>query len=223
MGNVGEKEKDTTYRLTRTTGFNARVEPIWMHFDKTKDQRGMLGSFLEKRRVKGIISAIHDHLAAQRAAASDWDRDEGECVGNMKIAKMGLLQELRDAVGRRIPPRKMPQIEHFTRVRESNSFCIPVDFPQPFEVPGATSKEVIPICSSVRLAKELELVGEMLGVARKMNPAKMVPFMLMKEDDVAKADQKALSDVTFWPSFTFCILKKLADLSVEKNLPIVFA
>jgi hypothetical protein len=222
VGNV--EEKDTTYRLTRTTTFNGRVEPIWMHFSKTKDKRGMIGSFFEKRRVKSLISSIHDNLAAQRAnGGTNWDREDGECIANMKVDKMGFLQELRSAVGRKIPPSQMARVEHFTRVREWNAFFLPVDFAQPFDVPGAIAKEVIPVGSSVRLLEELQLIGEILGAGKKMNVEKMPPFMQMKQEDVEKADQKAVHDPTFWPVFSFCILKKLADLSVQHNLPIVLA
>ena len=222
MGNV--EEKDTTYRLTRTTTFNGRVEPIWMHFSKTKGKRGMLGSFFEKRRVKALISAIHDNLAAQRAnGGTNWDREDGECIANMKVDKMGFLQELRNAVSRKIPSSQMSRVEHFTRVREWNAFFIPIDFALPFDIPGANAKEVIPVGSSVRLLQELALIGEVLGAGKKMNVQKMPGFMQMKAEDVEKADQKAVHDATFWPVFSFCILKKLADLSVEKNLPIVLA
>lgn len=222
VGNV--EEKDTTYRLTRTTTFNGRVEPIWMHFSKTKDQRGMIGSFFEKRRVKSLVQSIHDNLAAQRAnGGTNWDREDGECIANMKVDKMGFLQELRNAVSRKIPPSQTSRVQHFSSVREWNAFYIPVDFAQPFEVPGATPKDVIPVGSAVRLLEELKLIGEVLGAEKKMNVEKMPGFMQMKQEDVEKADQKAVHDPTFWPVFSFCILKKLACVSVEKNFPIVLA
>lgn len=222
MGNV--EEKDTTYRLVRTATFNGRVEPVWMHFSKTKDQRGMIGSFFEKRRVKALIQSIHDNLAAQRAdGGTNWDREDGECVANMKVDKMGFLQELRNTVSRRVPSSQLSRVSHFTGVREWNAFYVPVDFSTPFDVPGATAKEVIPVGSSVRLLEELKLIGQLLGAERKMNVDKMPPFMQMKQEDVEKADQKAVHDPSFWPVFSFCILKKLAGLSVETNLPIVFA
>lgn len=221
MGNV--EEKDTTYRLTRSTSFNARVEPIWMHFRKTQDRRGMIGSFLEKRRVKSLITAIHDGLAAQGIVPSGWDREEGECACNMKVDKMGLLQDLRSMVGKKMSKSRLPEIRHFAHVREWQSFCVPVDFARPFDVPGLRSRDVIPIGSSVRLQQELQVIGDVLRVGKKLNADKMVPFLQMKEADVLKAETKAQSDPSFWPVFSFCILKKLADVSVERGLPIVFA
>jgi hypothetical protein len=216
MGNV--EKKDTTYSLSRSTAFNARVEPIWMHFSKTKNQRGMIGSFFEKRRVKSVIASIHDGLRLQKAAdGGNWDREDGECAANIKVPKMGFFQELRDALRRKLQTSQQSRVEHFTRVREWNALYIPVDFSLPFEASG------VPIGSAVRLQEELKYIGQLLGLPRHMNAERMPPFMQMKIEDIAKADEKAASDRYFWPSFSFCILKKLADVSIEKNLPIVFA
>jgi hypothetical protein len=212
---------DTTYRLVRSSSFNGRVEPIWMHFRKTQDRRSMIGSFLEKRRVKTLVSQIKEALQGQGAPQVAWDREEGECVASLKVARMGLFFELRQLATRKIPASRHERIPHFLRVRESNAYSIPVDFAEPFEVGGPESRDRVPIVSSVRLQKELDWLGDTLQIGRKMKVDKMVAFMRVEEPDVAKADSK--HDPTFWSSFGFTCLKKLADLSVEHTLPIVFA
>jgi hypothetical protein len=52
---------------------------------------------------------------------------------------------------------------------------------------------------------------------------KMVDYMDATDRDIAIYEQRLGSHEGFWPKFAYVLIKKLADASVAKNLPAIFA
>jgi len=51
----------------------------------------------------------------------------------------------------------------------------------------------------------------------------MVDFMDATDRDIAIYEQRLGSQDGFWPKFSYVLIKKLADASVTKALPVIFA
>lgn len=203
------------------SGFQARVEPIWLAYRLAKPKLSLFGRLRERRAVRRRIHAIRAHLAEIGAPPSAWDREEGECVCNLRVGKLGLLQELRERVSRQLDPPARDQIPHFLRHREWNAYYLPVDFAHPFSIRGK-GRDLIPIGSSVRLRDELGALDRIFRFSEMVSQDKLAPHIRVSESDIIKFDTTNDENPDFWICFGFSLLQKLCAESVKHGLPIVF-
>lgn len=203
------------------SGFQARVEPIWLAYRLAKPKLGFWERIRERRAVRRRIRAIRARLAEVGAPASGWDRAEGECVCNLRVSKLGLLQDLREYVSRHLNQPARNQIPHFLRHREWNAYYVPVDFEQPFSIRGE-GRDLIPIGSSIRLQDELGALDQIFRFGEMVSPDTLAPHVTVSESDIIRFDTTNEEHPEFWLCFGFSLLRKLCAESVKHGLPIVF-
>jgi hypothetical protein len=207
----------------RFSGFQARVEPIWQAYKLLKPKLGFFERFRERRAIRRRVQAIRTQLARAGAetSAPPWDRAEGECVCNLRVGKLGLLQDLREHVSKHLNQSAQEKIPHFLRHREWNAYYLPVDFDPPFSVRGE-GRDLIPVGSSVRLRDELGAIDQIFRFGEMVSPEKLAPHVKVSESDIIKFDTTNDENPEFWICFGFSLLQKLCAESVKHTLPIVF-
>lgn len=216
-----DKPSDSTiYRLAKGTGFNARVEPITHNVTRLRKELGWIQYMKERSRVKKLVSRINDHLKSTGIDPGGWDTSQGKCIVNLRVEKLGVLEDLRGFV-REDDGGLARRCGHLLNGRERNAYAIPVDFEQPFLLDQDGDR--VPVGSSIRLKAELEGIEKTLHVADSLSPDKMVSFLHASETDISRYESKVLTDPLFWTKFGFVLLSKLVRSSVESGLPITFA
>jgi hypothetical protein len=152
-----------------------------------------------------------------------WDETEGKCVCNLRVAKVGLPAQLLNYLPARIDRKRIAPWKHLQAQRELNAIMIPADFPEPFTVPADGGD--LQVTSSVRLKAELEQLNAILKIDETFALSKMsrIDFIDAGEREMAAYENKFATSSDFWPNFTYVLLKKLADKSVESNMPVLFA
>lgn len=221
-----EKHKDTTlYRTEGNVGFNARVEPMWHTFVRLRSKRGFFENWREKRRMKNLIRKIDEKFGELRVAANGWDQAGGECVCNLRVAKMGLTAELKTHLEAAVGKETSAAWKHLASQRDSRAVALPLDFPEPFTVPLGRGSDNVLVTSSVRLAAELAEVNRKLRIEETFALARMskIDYIDASQRDISVYESKFASMNDFWPKFAYVLLKKLADKSVESKLPVHFA
>lgn len=220
-----EDEPDTTDRLTRphVQGLRARVESPWLRLDKLRPKLTLLQYWGQRRKVARTIRAIRGELKRRRAPVPErrWDRRDPECACDLRIAKTGLIEDLRERVRRAAPASSRARLPHFLEHREWGSYYLPVEFDRPFTVRGG-GRDVIPIGSSSRLRAELDLIDQALRFREQVNAEKMAAYLKVSETDITRFDTQNTEQPEFWHAFAFSVLQKLAGLSIERGLPVIF-
>ena len=99
---------------------------------------------------------------------------------------------------------------------------LPVDFAQPFAVPGEDGEKRLSIASAPRLKEELEILNETLHVEDNFRMKKMVDYLDATQEDILKFET-TFDDDLFWTHFCFILMRKLVLRSEESGCPILFA
>lgn len=210
--------------------FDARVEPFWGWMTSQRKELGFFGTWKRKRRMQGIVRAITVSLAEQGVDAPDWDKAEGSTVCNLRMDRLGVLQDLR-VMAASLDKQSATEIYlgqadsrfvHLIKNRDRDSYYLPIDFPEPLMVLEAETKEFLPVGSSVRLMRELAELDKVLRIEKTFQVKKMVDFFQAGEPEIIQFDKRYGHDPQFWLKFGFVMLQKLAKKSVESGLPVLF-
>jgi hypothetical protein len=225
MGEAGAvpKPKTTFYRTQQGVGFNVRVEPLWRTYQELAPGLGFWEKRRERKKVERVVTAVNRAIVGQKGNPAGWDQSEGGCVSHLRVAKMGLVRELKtwlkvgmDGAAEKLWP-------HLHALRDRPCMMVPVPFARPMPVDPGGGEEPVPIASSLGVREELAAVNQQFRIDDSFAIKKMVDFMDATERDIALYEQKLGSQDGFWPKFAYVLLKKLADVSCEKKLPAIFA
>jgi len=219
-----EKVQDTTLRrIAGGTGFNARIESYWNTFSKVESRFGFFERRRERGRLKRIVKSINSQVVGQKFAPDGWDKQAGDCVCNLKVAKMGLVKELKTWLKNGLDEDPAPQWPHLHALRDRPCLLIPVKFAQPLQVDPGGGEEAVPVGSSPALQQELAEINRRFRIDETFAIKKMVDYMDATDRDIAIYESKLGTSEGFWAKFSYVLLKKLTDVSVEKKLPVIFA
>lgn len=216
---------DTTlFRVARDVGFNARVEPFWHTFGRLKSRLGFFERRRERRRLERIVAGIRAGLRAEGADPQGWDEREGECVCNLRVARMGLVKEFKNyARGAADAGAGSEPWPHLFALRDRPCLLIPVEFARPLSVSPGGGEEPFPVASSLRARAELEEINARLRIDETFALRKMVDYLDATERDIAIYESRFGTSEGFWPKFTFVLLRKLCEASAAHRLPVLFA
>lgn len=213
------------YRIADDVGFNARVEPMWYTFTRLESRRGFLERWREKRRMRRLISGINAGLKGQGVPGGGWEDRTGSCVCNLRVAKTGLMGEFRNYLRNSLDSEAVKGWPHLMAVRDRACYMIPHDFAKPMAVSPGSGEDTLPVVSAAAVLRELAEVNrrlridETFALARK----KMVDFLDAAEKDIQMYESRFGAEEGFWPRFAYVLLKKLAEVSVERGLPAIVA
>jgi hypothetical protein len=214
------REDSTLRRLEKGLGFNARVEPIWLSFNHAAPQLGFFERRREKKRLKRIIAAVNSG-AGPAGRASGWDTPSGECVCNLRVAKMGLIRELKTWVKNAPDGEAPPAWIHLEALRDRPCMMVPAAFDSPLKVDPGSGEEPFPVSSSLKLQEELSAINQRFRIDETFALKKMVDYLDATERDISIYESRYGMSEGFWAKFAYVLLKKLADVSAEKRLPVL--
>lgn len=212
----------TLFRTSPAVGFNARVEPIRHTLERLEPSMGWFRRWREKRKLNRFITEVKLRLPVSTPSGPPWDERQGACVCNMRIAKLGVLSDLRHYASQLVGENPDLNLSHVIHHRDRDAYYIPVDFPLPMAVQDPSSRDHIPVGSSLRLLAELDEINTFIQVEKTFKLHKMVDFLDATGDALGKYQSTFGTDPTFWIKFGFVVLRKLAEKSVEHKLPIIF-
>lgn len=210
--------------------FDARVQPFWLPLKDRTHPLGFFESWKRKRHLTTILRAINAALQTQSVGAANWDQSPGECLCNLRVDRMGVLQDLRTFAARQddqsatevFNGNAESRFRHLIKNRDRSSFYIPIDFAEPFMIHDPETRDLVPVGSSVRLRRELTLLNKDLKVEETFQIKKMVDFLQATAQDIARYEVSFANDPLFWVKFGYVLLDKLAQKSIQSRLPIVF-
>lgn len=214
---VRANRDSTLRRIDGSVGCNARVEPFWYSIGRLRSRIGFFNALRERWVLRRQVAAINTELKRQKVDPNRWDRVTGECVCNLRVAKMGLLHGLRTFASR----QGADELRHLLRHRDRKSYYLPLDFSEPFVI--VSIGEEIPVGSSLRLVAELKRLNEVLNVESSFGMKKMVDFLDATDRDISTSESRFGDNEGFWVRFGYVFLRKLAEKSVEHRMPIIFA
>ena len=201
----------TARLLTGVIGFEGRVEPLWLSYADRRADLGFFERWREKRRLRRIAGSVR----RAAGAPAGWDRQAGGCACNLKVARMGLVKELKNFVQGTV------EAPHLQALRDRPCYLAPFDFAQPLRVDPGGGEEPVPVASATRVRAELAQVNEKLRIDETFAIKKMVDFLDATERDIEVYEKRLGMVDGFWAKFAYVLLRKLADASAEKNLPAV--
>jgi hypothetical protein len=215
--------------LTERRAFDARIENPWNELALTQDA-GFFGARRGRKRLEKLVENVSKALTAAGLEAPWWPESGGaKPAAHIRIDRIGVLKDLKayaaslegtdvtEVMKGKGVPTAFPNL---LRHREKNSYYWPVDFAEPMWI-NVDGEEPVPVGSSGGLLKELDKINEMLKVEKTFRMQKMVDYMDANERDIAKIETHMDVSGKFWLKFGFLVIRKLAQKSVETNLPIV--
>ena len=219
---AGQKPETTFYRTQQGVGFNARVEPVWHVYSQLEASLGFFERRRERKKVEQVLDSIQSSIVGQKGNPSGWEKTSGDCVCHLKVAKMGLVKELKNWLKVGLDGTAEAKWPHLHILRDRPCLMVPVPFALPFQAQTG-GDEPIPVASSVNVHEELAAINKKFRIDDTFAIKKMVDYMDATERDIAIYEQRLGSQDGFWPKFAYVLIKKLADVSVEKKLPAIFA
>ncbi|MBI3097968.1 MAG: hypothetical protein HYY93_06945 [Planctomycetes bacterium] len=212
--------------------FDARVEPFWAELNANRPNYSTLELWRQKRRLTRILKLIRAELAAQGVELpADWDKSEAPTACHIRIDKMGVFQEVRQYANEIQNPSQPDLLEnrfepnsfmHVLRHRERQSYYLPVDFPEPFNIQPESGADLVPVASSIRAAEELDRMNRELKVESSFKIKGMKDFVEATEANIAQFESSFNSADRFWVKFGFLVLQRLVKQSVAHKLPVIF-
>jgi hypothetical protein len=220
---AGKVHDTTLRRIAGGAGFNARVEPFWNTFGKVESRLGFFERRRERGRLERILKSIRRQIVSQKGDPGDWSDRTGECICNLRVAKMGLVRELKTWLKTGSEGDASAKWPHLNVLRDRPCMIIPVPFAAPVSAEPGGDEEPIPVASAERLKAELAEVNAEFRIDETFAIKKMVDYMDATDRDIALYEKRLGTSEGFWAKFSYVLLKKLADVSVEKRLPVFFA
>lgn len=218
------KLSDTTlYRIAPGIGFNARVEPIWYTYSRLEMRLGFFERWREKRRTRKLVGSINQSLRKAGADPAGWDERTGECVCNLRVARQGIVAELKRFLRDNLGTPVTAELGHAMALRDSACLLLPVEFPAPFTASPGGGQDALPVASAPKLRLELGRADGELELRRSFPLKKMVDYLDATERDIAAYESRFGDIENFWAKFGFLLLGKLVDVSAEKGLPVILA
>ncbi|MBI3272223.1 MAG: hypothetical protein HYZ53_24745 [Planctomycetes bacterium] len=210
--------------------FDARVQPYWYPLHDRQHPLGFFGGWKRKRQLTTLLHAINGAIRRQAVEPADWAAKESDCVCNLRIDRLGVLQDLRTFAAQQdnqsateiYSGSAESRFTHLIKNRDRRSYYVPVDFPEPIMIHDADTRDLLPIGSSVRLLRELLTLNKILRVQDTFQIRKMVDFLQATAKDISRYETTYANDPLFWVKFGYILLDKLARQSVDGGLPIVF-
>ena len=220
---AGQKPETTFYRTQQGVGFNARVEPVWHTFSQLEPTLGFFDRRRERKKVERVVEAINIGVVGQKCVPGGWEKTPGDCVCHLRVAKMGLVRELKTWLKIGLDGTAEARWPHLHALRDRPCMMIPVPFARPLSADPGSGEEVLPVASAVGIRAELGEINKQFRIDDTFAIKKMVDYMDATERDIAIYEQRLGSQDGFWPRFAYLLIKKLADVSAEKKLPAIFA
>jgi hypothetical protein len=220
---AGQKPDTTFYRTQQGVGFNARVEPVWHTYGQMEASLGFFDRRRERKKVEHILDSINTAIVGQKGNPAEWEKTPGDCICHLRVAKMGLVKELKTWLKIGLDGTAEAKWPHLHALRDRPCMMVPVPFTRPISADPAGGDELMPVASSVGVREELIAVNKKFRIDDSFAIKKMVDYMDATERDIAIYEQRLGSQDGFWPKFAYVLLKKLADVSVERKLPAIFA
>jgi hypothetical protein len=215
---------DTTFRRAgKGPGFDARVEPLWHAYDGVRRGLGFFERWGERARVKGVARDVNAGIVRQKGNPGGWDRTGGERVCALKVARMGLVRELKTWLKNATEGASERRWPHLSVLRDRPCLLVPPAFALPFQVMPRGAEESLPVASAAGLAAELSEINGEFRVDETFAIRKMVDFMDAKDAEIAGFEKRCGTQEGFWAKFSFVLLRKLAGASLEKGLPAFLA
>jgi hypothetical protein len=220
---AGPKPETTFYRTQQGVGFNARVEPLWHTYGQIEASLGFFDRRRERKKVEHVLAAINAAVVAQKGNPEHWDKTPGECVCHLRVAKMGLVKELKNWLKIGLDGKAEARWPHLHVLRDRPCLMVPVPFARPFSADPGGGEEAIPVASAPGVRDELAAINSKFRIEDTFAIKKMVDYMDATERDIAIYEQRLGSQEGFWPKFAYVLVRKLAEVSVSKKLPAIFA
>jgi hypothetical protein len=220
---AGQKPETTFYRTQQGVGFNARVEPVWHTFSQLEPTLGFFDRRRERKKVERVVEAINLGVVGQKGNPGIWEKTAGQCICHLRVAKMGLVRELKTWLKIGLDGTAEGRWPHLHALRDRPCMMVPVAFPRPLTVDPGGGEEGLPVASAVAVSAELAEINKKFRIDETFAIKKMVDYMDATERDIAIYEQRLGSQDGFWPRFAYVLIKKLADASAEKKLPAIFA
>lgn len=214
---------DTTLRIQTGLGFNARVEPIWYTYSRLEPRLGFFERWREKRRTRRLVAEVNHTLRKAGVDPAGWDDRPGGCVCNLRVARQGMVAELKRFVRDALGAPAARELAHLQALRDSACVLLPVEFPSPFTTSPLGGEDAVPVASAARVKEELGKVDAELRITATFAIKKMVDFLDAAEKDISAWESRYADIENFWAKFAFVLLRKLTDVSVEKRLPVILA
>jgi hypothetical protein len=210
------------FRTASNVGFNARVEPVYHSLEQLRPKLGFFEHRRRRKRLERLLDLAAEQLARQGADGRSWIGAGGTCVCNLRVARLGFLNELRKYAVRKGGAEAADRFPHLLRHRDRNSYYLPVRFPQPFTL-EAEGGDTVPFGSATELAEELADLNTALKVESSFRMTQMVDFLDATPKDISAYESTHGSEGPFWVRLGYVMLQKLARKSLEHQLPIIFA
>jgi hypothetical protein len=220
---AGQKPETTFYRTQQGVGFNARVEPVWHTFAQMEASLGFFDRRRERKKVEHVIEAVNSSITGQKGSPGGWEKTPGDCVCHLRVAKMGLVKELKNWLKIGLDGKAEARWPHLHVLRDRPCLMVPVAFARPLSADPGGGDESLPVASAVGVREELAAINKHFRIDDAFAIKKMVDYMDATERDIAIYEQRLGSQEGFWPKFAYVLMRKLADVSVEKKLPAIFA
>jgi hypothetical protein len=208
------KNKNPEEAKTKRIAFNVRVEPYWYNLKRLKSGLNFIKYLQEKWKASSLLNQINVNIKRMGVNPSNWDKVEGKCIANIRISKMGVLEPLKLYAKEE---NLQQELVHLVENPGREAIYIPLDFPKPFMVNTTF------VGSSVALLRELAKLDESLQISESFSTKKLPDFLDLGETELTNYETKYDRMGDLWIRLGFVILKKLAILSVQNKMPIIFS
>ncbi|HZE98764.1 MAG TPA: hypothetical protein VE981_17255 [Planctomycetota bacterium] len=223
-GGAGQPKPETTfYRTQQGVGFNARVEPVWHTFSQIEATLGFFDRRRERKKVERVIDGVNTAIVGQKGTPAGWEKAPGACICHLRVAKMGLVRELKTWLKIGLDGQAEGRWPHLHVLRDRPCMLVPARFSVPLSIDPGGGDEALPVASAPWVLEELAAINKKFRIDDTFAIKKMVDFMDATDRDISIYEQRLGAQEGFWPKFAYVLLKKLADVSVEKTLPAIFA
>jgi hypothetical protein len=222
-GGAGPKPETTFYRNRNGAGFDARVEPVWNTFSQIEASLGFFDRRRERKKVEKVVEAVNSAIIGQKGDPAGWEKASGDCACHLRVAKMGLVRELKTWLKIGLDGQAESRWPHLHTLRDRPCLLVPSRFSVPLSVDPGGGEEPLPVASSAWVLEELGAINKKFRIDETFALKKMVDFMDATERDISIYEQRLGSQDGFWPKFAYVLIKKLADVSLAKKLPAILA
>jgi hypothetical protein len=184
---------------------------------------GFFERWREKRRLRRVADAINAALAAAGAAPEGWEERSGGCVCNLRVARMGLVTELKSYLKGAVDTESLRAWSHLQALRDGGCYIVPHDLARPVAVSPTSGEDTVAVASAVRLLGELDAVDDRLRIKESFALKKMVDYLDATESDIAAYESRFGTTEGFWAKFAFVLVRKLAEASLKHKLPAILS
>ena len=209
--------------------FDARVLGIPTHLDIARARLPRAKAAHELAKFEAAHSALMERLFDMRLQVAAFFKRPGECISHFVCERFGFLQPLQEfacflggtTVAEVVRENAYTDYLHIVMMGQADALVVPFDLSVPLRVTVPGRRHPYLVCSSPRVAQEIEMMDEYVAIQHTIGIKQFDAFVSLSNAAMESFEKRQGVGRRFWAKWGVAALRGLVSRALKHDLPVI--